>query len=161
MVGAVGVMGISYGAGTAIEWAAADRRIKAVVAVAPFASLRLAAPGYAVFPFSRTFVDGAIDRAAREGAFDAAEASPAVAMARTRVPVLLVHGEEDERVPAWHSKLLLAAGRDHAELLVIPGAGHLSIVASKLLAQRAPAWFAAHLPPPSASQPAKDDDEKP
>src|SRR5262249_26780655 len=42
--GPVGVMGISYGAATAIEWAAREPRVKAAVAVAPFASLREVVP---------------------------------------------------------------------------------------------------------------------
>lgn len=44
--GPVGVMGISYGGATAIEWAARDPRVRAAVAVAPFASLREIVPVY-------------------------------------------------------------------------------------------------------------------
>jgi hypothetical protein len=65
VVGRVGVM-LSYGAATAIEWAGTDPRITAVVAVAPFASLRAVVPGYApLLPGS--YVQSAIDVAGREG----------------------------------------------------------------------------------------------
>jgi alpha-beta hydrolase superfamily lysophospholipase len=44
--GPIGVMGISYGGATAIEWSAREPRVRAAVAVAPFASLRDIVPVY-------------------------------------------------------------------------------------------------------------------
>jgi dipeptidyl aminopeptidase/acylaminoacyl peptidase len=161
VAGGLGVMGISYGAATAIEWAAKDPRVSAVVAVAPFASLRMVAPGYTVVPLPRSMVDGAIERAGKEGDFDPDEASPALAMARMHTPVLLIHGEDDARVPAWHSQLLYAAGRSHTELLLVPGAGHASIAVSHVIADFVPGWFAAHLPAPASAAPVEDDDAAP
>jgi pimeloyl-ACP methyl ester carboxylesterase len=40
IIGPVGVLGVSYGASVAIEWAAIDPRIKAIVALEPFATFR-------------------------------------------------------------------------------------------------------------------------
>jgi len=144
-IGSVGVMGISYGAATAIEWAGNDRRIRAVVAVAPFASLRAVVPGYAPVLLPASFVTGAIDLAGREGGFDPDEASPVVAIARTQAPVLLIHGQNDRRIPSWHSQRIFVAGKDHAELLLVPGAGHDSITDESVVRERAPAWFARYL----------------
>jgi pimeloyl-ACP methyl ester carboxylesterase len=144
-VGPVGVMGISYGAATAIEWAGRDPRISAVVAVAPFASLRAVVPGYAPLPLSASFVNGAIDMAGREAGFDPDDASPLVAMAHTGARVLLIHGEDDGKIPPWHSRELLAAGKDHAELVLVPGAGHRSIAADPVVFARAPVWFGRYL----------------
>jgi pimeloyl-ACP methyl ester carboxylesterase len=140
-VGSVGVMGISYGAATAIEWAGKDPRISAVVAVAPFASLRAVVPGYAPLPLPEAFVNGAIDMAGRQGGFDPDDASPVLAIAHTRARVLLIHGEDDGRIPPWHSERIFAAGKDHAELVLVPGAGHQSIADDPVVSARAPEWF--------------------
>jgi pimeloyl-ACP methyl ester carboxylesterase len=146
-VGPVGVMGLSYGAATALEWAGKDPRISAVVAVAPFSSLRAVVPGYAPLPLPTSFVNGAIDMAGRRGGFDPDDASPEQAMARTGASVLLIHGEDDGRIPAWHSRRIFAAGKDHAELLLVAGAGHRSIAADPIVFARAPAWFSRYLAP--------------
>ena len=45
-VGRVGVMGVSYGAATAIRRPGVDPRVAVVVAVAPFKSLRAVVPDY-------------------------------------------------------------------------------------------------------------------
>jgi pimeloyl-ACP methyl ester carboxylesterase len=142
--GPVGVMGFSYGAAVAIEWAGDDPRVEAVVAVAPFASLRTVVPGYTLLPLPRSFVNGAIDAGGREAGFDPDRASPLLAIARTRAQILLIHGEEDHRIPAWHSRLLFAAATD-AELVLVPGAGHLSMLEEAVIRRRVPPWFAAHL----------------
>jgi pimeloyl-ACP methyl ester carboxylesterase len=144
-VGLVGVMGISYGGAIAIEWAGRDPRVRAVVAIAPFASLRSVVPGYAPVPLPPSFVSGAIDIAGREGGFDPDAASPVLAIARSNAPVLLIHGQDDHRIPAWHSQLILAARRDNTELLLVAGAGHRSIADDPVIREHAPVWLAQHL----------------
>ena len=67
-------------------------------------SLRAVVPGYAPLPLPASFVNGAIDMAGREGGFDPDDASPVEAMARTGAPVLPIHGEDDGKIPAWHSR---------------------------------------------------------
>ncbi len=144
-VGAVGVMGFSYGAATAIEWAGKDPRIRAVIAVAAFASLRKVVPGYTVFPLPESFVNEAIDLAGAQGGFDPDEASPMLANRFTQAQVLLIHGLDDHRIPPWHSWLIFAAGRDHSKILLVPGEGHFSIVDAPVVRERATAWFAEYL----------------
>lgn len=146
----VGVMGLSYGAATAIEWAGVDPRIQAVVAVAPFASLRAVVPGYVPF-LSPDFINGAVDLAGKMGGYDPDGASPATAIRKTRAAVLLIHGDADARIPFWHSEVLAAAGEGHTELVLVHGAGHNSIPSDPdgTIGRRAPAWFKEKLHPPA------------
>ena len=141
--GPVGVMGLSYGAATAIEWAGIDSRVAAVVAIAPFASLRAVAPGYVPVQLPSSFVNGAVDLAGAAGGFDPDEASPVAAVTRTRAQVLLIHGDDDARIPYWHSALIAGAGRGHTELVRVMGAGHNAMVSDPdgTVARRTPAWF--------------------
>jgi pimeloyl-ACP methyl ester carboxylesterase len=150
----VGAMGVSYGAATAIEWAGADPRIAAVVAVAPFASLRDVVPVYArlMFPgigalLPNFLIQAAVERAGRTGAFDPDLASPADAITRTHAPVLLVHGSADHNIPPKHSEAIHARSPDHSELVILDGETHDTIAADKsgVLWERALAWFKREL----------------
>jgi pimeloyl-ACP methyl ester carboxylesterase len=56
-----------------------------------------------------------------------------------RIPILIVHGEEDKMVPRAHGEWL-AADCPAAELRIVPDAGHITVL------DRAPealAWLAA------------------
>jgi len=144
--GSVGVMGLSYGAATAIEWAAIDSRVEAVVAVAPFASLRSVVPGYVPIQLPSFFINRCIDVAAKVAGFDPDRASPAEVIRNTRAPLLLIHGQSDDRIPFWHSKLIAAAAVGPVELVVVPSADHGSIAAdaSGVVSERATEWFDRH-----------------
>jgi pimeloyl-ACP methyl ester carboxylesterase len=146
-VGDAGVMGHSYGAATAIQWASRDPRVRAVVAVAPFARLLDVLAGYSPLPLPASFVRRSIELAGLRGDFDPTAASPMDAIARTRARVLLIHGRADTRIPPWHSERIHAAGKGRTELVLVEGAGHLSIARAKAtrLAERASSWFAASL----------------
>lgn len=73
-------------------------------------------------------LDLARRRLAREpGGYDLALARPVDALARTRVPVLLVHGEADRVVPPRMARELAATGSGH-ELVSFPDAGHCCAV---------------------------------
>lgn len=145
--GPIGVMGHSYGAATAIQWAARDARVNAIVAVAPFASLPEVVRGYARIPLPDSFVRRTLARAAVQGGFDPADASPAAAIARTRAAVLLVHGRDDIQIPAWHSERIWAARPEGTELLLVAGKGHTGVAGAPRtrLAERAVKWFGQHL----------------
>jgi pimeloyl-ACP methyl ester carboxylesterase len=146
-LGPIGAMGHSYGAATAIQWAGRDPRVAAVVAVAPFASLRDVVPGYTVVPLPQAFVTRVVDRAGAMGGFDPDAASPLAAVTRTRAPVLVVHGRADGRIPPWHAERIHAAAADHTELVLVDGAGHDEVTGAPGadLGRRAPAWFRATL----------------
>lgn len=144
-VGRVGVLGVSYGASTAIEWAGADPRVQRVVAVAPFASLADVVPGYSPIPLPGPFVRAAIALAGKMGGYDPALASPRDAVTHTRAPVLLLHGTADDRIPPWHSRAIAAAAPDHSELVLVDGATHDTITddPSGELRRRTTEWLAA------------------
>jgi fermentation-respiration switch protein FrsA (DUF1100 family) len=64
-----------------------------------------------------------------DGGYDVAKVSPEDAVSHSRVPVLLIHGEQDTFVPPYMAKRLAdacggAAAHDGHELVMMPGAGH-------------------------------------
>ena len=88
--GPLGVMGISYGGATAVEWAAREPRVRAAVAVAPFASLRDIVPIYTprTLPLVGWLIPHfvqmrTVDAAGRLGGFDPDAASPRAAARAT------------------------------------------------------------------------------
>ncbi len=59
-----------------------------------------------------------------KGGYDLALARPVDAIARTRVPVLLLQGEDDKVVPSHMANELAAAAGERAELVTVESAGH-------------------------------------
>jgi dipeptidyl aminopeptidase/acylaminoacyl peptidase len=117
-------MGTSMGAAVALQAAAEDPRIAAVVSIAAFSDLRTAAVERAPFFASRRNLDDAFHLAEAEGRFRVDDVSPVAAAPRIAVPVLLVHGDADTETPYAHSLRILAALRDPKRLITIPGGGH-------------------------------------
>lgn len=156
----IGVMGISYGAATAIKWASHEPRVAAVVAVAPFESLRKIVPNYLtrLVPVvgqlvPNLLIQRAVNRAGRLGGYDPDEASPVLAIARMQTPVLLIHGDHDQHIPAAHSVALQAARPSRTELVRVTGANHDTIAGRAELWPPSLAFFAEHLRAiPPASQ---------
>ena len=58
------------------------------------------------------------------GKFDLTADSPASAVTRAKVPILLIHGDDDRFVPYPMSRNLHAAAPETIEFHTIPGAGH-------------------------------------
>ena len=58
------------------------------------------------------------------GGYDLKEASALEAVKRTSLPILFLHGEEDDMVPVSMAYELYEAAAGEKELLIIPGAGH-------------------------------------
>ena len=83
------------------------------------------------------------------------EVSPAKSLALSESPVLIIHGDKDNVVPAAHAKLLAkAAGSDPREidesadrLWIVSGAGHLEAyrIAQDEYVNRVSAFFDRHL----------------
>ncbi len=125
-------LGESMGAGIALQSAAADPRIEAVVAEASFANLREASYDYAglrrsplfgmtIFrPFSWTL----LYRGEELTGFPIAEVSPEKAVASRAFPVLLICDEKDEALPCRHTRRIYAAARGPKQLWEVPGAFH-------------------------------------
>ncbi|MFI5301680.1 MAG: alpha/beta hydrolase [Polyangiales bacterium] len=153
-LGPVGVMGTSYGGGVALQWAAHDARVKAVVALAPFPSLRAIAPEYLrrIVPVlgslvPHRLVDAAIDRAGRDGGFDPDRADSLAAVTATRAPVLIFHGDEDDHIAIHYSEEIVARAPDRVALVRVPGANHDSIGSDRtgVLGREIPKFFVAKL----------------
>jgi pimeloyl-ACP methyl ester carboxylesterase len=148
--GPIGVYGISYGATCSIHLAGVDPRIAAVVAVAPFSTMRDEVP-----QFGKTMVPGvgwvipeetyqrAIDEAGRLADFNPDRASAVEAIRKTKAQVLLVHGTNDWIVPHQHSLRLHEAAPDHSQLELIPWQGHMVIWfdPTSQVAEKTRDWF--------------------
>src|SRR5882762_6895723 len=125
-------LGESMGAGIVLQSAAADPRIEAVVAEAPFANLREASYDYAglrKYPWlgKTLFAPGTwtlLYRDEKLAGFPVAEVSPVKAVASRAFPVLLICDEKDVALPCRHSEMISAAARGPKQLWVVPGAFH-------------------------------------
>ncbi len=128
------LLGASYGASTALMAAAESDAIDAVVAFAPFTDAASSIEHLArtMFPrlsraISRERMAQAIDRASAISGEDLRRARAIDVVGRIDVPVLFVHGHDDDWVPAQNSFELFRAANGTAGLLVIPGAGHMDL----------------------------------
>jgi alpha-beta hydrolase superfamily lysophospholipase len=125
-------LGESMGAGIALQSAAADPRIEAVVAEASFANLREAAFDYAGLRKSpllgktllRPFTWMLLYRGEKLTGFPLAEVSPVKAVASRAFPVLLICDEKDEALPCRHTQMIYDAARGPKQLWVVPNAYH-------------------------------------
>ncbi len=78
-------------------------------------------------------------------AVDLEKASPEDAVAGARVPVLLIHGAEDDNIPPRHSQRIHAHNPTGATLWLVAGAGHGGAVnaAQEEFERRVVGWFQA------------------
>ena len=118
------LVGTSLGAAVALQEAADDPRVRAVVAAETFSDLRTVATERAPAFFSKTAIARAFERAGREGRFDVDAVSPLDAARRITVPVLLLHGANDVDTPPAHSQRVFAALAGPKRLILVPGAAH-------------------------------------
>ena len=125
-------LGESMGAGIALQSAAADPRIEAVVAEASFANLREASYDYAglrqypllgktlLAPFSWTL----FYRGEELAGLPAEEVSAVKAVSARAFPVLLICDEKDQALPCRHTQMIYDAARGPKQLWIVPGAFH-------------------------------------
>lgn len=118
------LLGSSMGAAVALQAAAGDRRVSAVVAVAPFSDLRTVATERAPFFASRGNIADAFALAEAQGHFRVDAVSPVAAAARITVPTLVIHGDADDETPPAHSQRIFAALHAPKRLILVPGARH-------------------------------------
>jgi alpha-beta hydrolase superfamily lysophospholipase len=125
-------LGESMGAAIALQSAAADPRIEAVVAEASFASLREASYDYAGLRWSpllgktffAPFTWTLLYRGESLAGFRAGEVSPEKSVAARTFPVFLICDEKDVALPCRHTQSIYAAARGPKQLWVVPGAFH-------------------------------------
>lgn len=146
----VGVLGHSYGGAVAIQAGTRDPRIRAVVSVATFTSLREIVPLYvrrtllgigALVPDA--WIRDAVEAAGRRAGFSPEEADTLAALRRPGAPVLLLHGTADRHIPIEHGHRLHAAAPQRSQLIELPGENHVSVMEDRtaLLRRRALDWF--------------------
>ena len=124
--------GESMGAAVALQSAAVEPRIEAVVAESAFRNLREVAYDYAGLHVSpllgktlfRPVVMIGLPGAEKEGGFKADDVSPEKAVSARAFPVLLICGLDDRTIPARHTRAIYAAAIGPKQMWLVPGAGH-------------------------------------
>lgn len=143
------LIGHSLGAAIALQAAAEDSRISAVVAAETFSDLATVARERAPFIFSEDAVSDAFRIAEARAGFRVAEASPLLASPRIRVPVLLLHGEADTETLPAHSRRVYEALSGPKRLVILPGIRHAGSFNAKTW-PLIEAWIDEVLPPTPA-----------
>jgi pimeloyl-ACP methyl ester carboxylesterase len=121
------LIGHSLGAAVALQTAAIEPRVRAVVAASSFSDLRTIATERA-FYFPAWSLGPAFARAERDGKFVVDEVSPVKAAAAITVPVLLLHGAQDRDTLPAHSQRIFDALRGPKALMTVPEAGHNDVL---------------------------------
>ncbi len=125
--GAIGVFGNSMGAAVAIQLAALDHRIRAVVAESGFATLRTVFDDYQKrmiklpWHYLRNIV---IKRSEVIAHFKASAVSPLEAVKDVHVPLFILHGTADDRIKYTYSQMVFQRANEPKELWLINGASH-------------------------------------
>ena len=122
------VIGHSLGAAVALQAAARDPRIRAVVAAAPFSDLRTVVHDRAPALESASDLAEAIQIAEARAGFRIDDVSPVAAAADIHAPVLLLHGSRDRAIRPEHSKRILAALAGPKRRILVEGADHYDIL---------------------------------
>ncbi len=147
--GSVGALGVGLGADLALQWAARDSRVCAVVAIAPNRQPELA--------FARTAQDrkmsvkpevlkGALDRAATRLGINWPDWSSEAAVRQLKHPVLLIGGGKDDISTVEDLHLLEQAAPAGSKTLLIPNATRREIPYwFHEIAQPVKSWFGAQL----------------
>lgn len=121
------LIGHSLGAAVALQAAAIEPRVRAVIATATFSDLRTVATERAWYMPSWSLAP-AFARAEQDGNFVVDEVSPVKAAERITVPVLLVHGARDINTPAAHSERVFNALRGEKKLIIVPDSDHNNVL---------------------------------
>jgi pimeloyl-ACP methyl ester carboxylesterase len=133
-VSRVGILGVSYGASIALLAAGHDPRVSTVVAFEPFASAERAVPELMRAAFAneaRGITDeqfaAAYVKEAKIAGFQWSQADIEAALARTRAPVLFIHGEKDVWLSPDHSRELARRAPAGSKLVLSPLDNHVSL----------------------------------
>lgn len=142
------LLGHSVGAGASLLVASRDPSVTAVVSIAAMAHpgelMRAAMHARYVPGPLITVVLREIERAIGLP-FDAF--APISTISRIRVPVLLVHGGRDDVVPPTDATRLAQASAGHAQVLIVPEAGHASLDAFLVAAPTVTSFLAGAMRP--------------
>jgi dipeptidyl aminopeptidase/acylaminoacyl peptidase len=149
-------MGESLGAAILLQAVGKETRFCAVVAESPFASFRqIAYVRVGQFVGTGTWFGKLALRPAVELAFlygritrgvNLTDASPENSVARSRVPILLIHGLADDNIPSQQSERIRSRNPTDITLWEVPGAGHCGAVDvnPQEFDNRVVGWFSTH-----------------
>ena len=149
-IGNIGVFGTSMGAAVALQAAAIDKRIAAVVAEASFTDLRTVMVDYQKritklpWHFLRNLT---MSRPQRLAHFKTRFVSPIHSVQSVHKPILFIHGTDDTRIRSEYSKALFDNANQPKELFLIPKGDHTNLlnVGGSEYETRIVAFFEKHL----------------
>jgi pimeloyl-ACP methyl ester carboxylesterase len=126
--------GVSMGGGIALQAAAVEPRIAAVVAEAPFSSFREASYDYAGFHRNpwlgrilfRFVVESGFIATWKIAGFHVSDVSPADSVAQRPFPILLIGDADDVVIPLRHQRLIYSRAIGSKEMWIVEGAAHAS-----------------------------------
>ena len=125
-------LGESMGAAVALQAAAVDPRIEAVVAEGAFRNLHEVMFDYAGLRWSaflgktlfRPAAILAVHEAEQQGGFKFDDVSPEVSVSERKFPVMLISGLSDHNIPKRHAQAIYSAAAGPKELWLVPRARH-------------------------------------
>jgi hypothetical protein len=144
--GPVILMGSSLGGAVALQAAAEDPRINAVIAAESFSDLRTVATERAPWFFTARTISRALALAEEQGSFRVDDVSPKDAARRITVPVLLIHGALDHETPPDHSQRIFDSLGGRKQLLLVQGAGHNQSLQPSSVWSEIESWIDSVLP---------------
>jgi pimeloyl-ACP methyl ester carboxylesterase len=147
----VGVLGLSYGATLALNWAARERRVGTVVAIAPYDDPQVTFQRFAAMAgisLPARVIRFAARSAARRLNIKWADWAGATALGQIHQPVFLIGGALDPICPPADLQRMKSVAGGEAVQLVLPGANHY-VVAGRLepLLEPVEMWFKKRLAP--------------
>lgn len=132
----IGVAGVSFGAGTALQLAPMIPDAPFILADSSYRSLEGIVASRAEVRVGKTLagviVPGVLLVARLRAGFNPADVSPETTIAEAQMPVLLIHSRTDEFTPATHSEAIYANSDQSRTVLHINewGSGHASDIST-------------------------------
>lgn len=123
----IAIFGASMGAAIAIQAAAVEPRVRAIIAEASFTKLRDIIADYQrrIIKLPWHFLrNAALSRTQAIADFRGRDVSPIDDIRTLRIPVLFLHGTEDSFINVEYSKKLYEAAQEPKKLVLIEGADH-------------------------------------
>jgi fermentation-respiration switch protein FrsA (DUF1100 family) len=151
-IGKIGVFGTSMGGAVAIQAAALDHRISAVVAEASFTSLRTIFVDYQkrIVKLPWHFLRNvALVQSQKMANFKARLVAPIEDIKRVRVPILISHGRNDSFIKVDYAQSLYDAANEPKRLIIVDHAEHNDVweVGGPAYENAVGSFFDEHLSP--------------
>lgn len=118
--GDIGLVGVSYGAATALQMAPLTPDVAFILADSPYQDLRTIVSYQATQQFGdwvQLFVPGALLAAELRADFDVAAVSPQNAVVGSDTPIFLIHSLQDEFTPPSHSEAIFTLANPETAVL--------------------------------------------